>query len=83
VLEFQVVAVVAQQLVEPQPMLQVVQVVKGLLVAAEVVLSYPMQSHWELQQAVQVALAIYLQVEQVVHQRLLTQAVQAVAVAVS
>jgi len=50
------------------------------LVAAVALLSYRTQFHWELQQAVQVALAIYLQVEQAVHQRLLTQVAQAVAV---
>jgi hypothetical protein len=52
-------------------------------VAVVVLLSYLTQFHWELQQAVMVALAIYLQGEQVAHQLLLTQAVRAVAVAVT
>jgi hypothetical protein len=53
------------------------------LLAVVVLLFYLTQSHWELQQVVRVALAIYLQVEQAVHQRLQTQAAQAVAVAVT
>jgi hypothetical protein len=50
-------------------------------VVAVVLLFYPTHPLLELQQAEQVALAIYLLAVQAVHQRLQTQAAQAVAVA--
>jgi len=50
------------------------------LQAVAVLLSYPTHLQLELQQAVLVVLAIYSQVELVVHQRLITQAEQVEAV---